>query len=89
MGGGLCIAVHAEANALLYASRSDTELATVYLWTDKESGEPCIGCWRLIMGAGVIRVVFPHQGHLCAVTDLEFEDIQQDGRLERIASQSG
>ena len=46
-----CIAIHAEANALLYADRDDCEGATLYC-TD----EPCKGCWKLIRGAGVARV---------------------------------
>lgn len=51
-GAGACIAVHAEANALLYADRDKTEGATLYC-TD----EPCDGCTRLIRGAGILRVV--------------------------------
>jgi dCMP deaminase len=49
-----CIAVHAEANALLYADGRHTRGATLYT-TDK----PCAGCERLIEGAGIIRVVYP------------------------------
>lgn len=90
-GPGLCIAVHAEANALLYADRGDTELSTLYLWTSVDHSEPCMGCWRLIMGAGIIRVVFPYAlapDGICVVTDVEYEDIQADGRLARIATKS-
>lgn len=54
-GEATCIAVHAEANALLYADRRDTEGGTLYL-TDA----PCAACRKLISGAGVIRVVWPH-----------------------------
>lgn len=53
-GAGSCIAVHAEGNVLLYASPENCEDATLYL-TD----EPCGGCERLILGAGVARVVYP------------------------------
>lgn len=49
-----CIAVHAEANALLHADGRHTRGATLYI-TDK----PCSGCERLIEGAGIIRVVHP------------------------------
>lgn len=52
-GAGSCIAVHAEANALLYADGMRTRGATLYC-TDK----PCDGCQRLIEGAGIERVVF-------------------------------
>lgn len=49
-----CRAVHAEANALLYASKNDCEGATLYI-TDP----PCDGCLKLIRGAGIARVVTP------------------------------
>ncbi len=52
-GLGSCIAVHAEANALLYADGMRTRGATLYC-TDK----PCDGCQRLIEGAGVKHVVW-------------------------------
>jgi dCMP deaminase len=47
-----CIAVHAEANALLYADRDKCEGATIYV-TDA----PCIECTKLIYGAGISHVV--------------------------------
>lgn len=50
-GPGRCIALHAEANALLYA-RTSTKGATAYL-TDK----PCPTCARLLAGAQIERVV--------------------------------
>ncbi|MFC9974332.1 deoxycytidylate deaminase [Spirillospora sp. NPDC127200] len=53
-GPGTCHAVHAEANALLYAGRDGTSGSTLYLTT-----EPCDGCWRLIHAAGISRVVWP------------------------------
>jgi dCMP deaminase len=55
-GPGSCIAVHAEANALLYASRDMTEGATLYV-----TGEPCMGCRRLVRGSGIIRVVYRNE----------------------------
>lgn len=54
-GPGACISVHAEVNALLYASRADTENGTMYC-TD----EPCNGCWKAIRGAGITRLVTPY-----------------------------
>lgn len=53
-GPGSCIAIHAEANAIIYADRSRCEGATIYV-----TCEPCEGCSRLIAGAGIVRVVFP------------------------------
>lgn len=61
-GPGFCIAVHAEANALLYASREQTEGATMYTWANLPKTEPCVGCWRLIAGAGITRCVWLENG---------------------------
>ena len=49
-----CIAVHAEANALLYADGWLTPGATLYT-----TAEPCVSCGKLIDGAGIARVVWP------------------------------
>lgn len=49
---GNCDAVHAEANALLYAYR-DVRGATLYC-TDK----PCVDCAKLIEGAGIKEVIW-------------------------------
>ena len=68
-GPGYCIAVHAEANALLYADRDKTEGATLYTWSDTASAEPCISCWRLIAGAGIDVVVYPLPGGDLAQVD--------------------
>lgn len=48
-----CIAIHAEANALLFA-RTSCKGATAYV-----SSEVCPDCWKLLRGAGVVRVVAP------------------------------
>jgi dCMP deaminase len=49
-----CRSIHAESNALLYASRDDCVGATLYITDD-----PCNGCLKLIRGAGIRRVVAP------------------------------
>jgi dCMP deaminase len=49
-----CIAVHAEANALLRASWADLRGASLYI-TDS----PCHECSRLISAAGIARVITP------------------------------
>jgi dCMP deaminase len=46
-----CVAIHAEANALLWA-RASCKGATAYI-TDK----PCPSCAKLLAGAGIERVV--------------------------------
>jgi len=47
-----CPSIHAEANALLYASRAETERATLYV-----THSPCADCAKLISNSGVTRVV--------------------------------
>ncbi len=51
-GESRCIAVHAEANAIVYAGRERTKGATIYV-TD----EPCYLCALIIKAAGITRVV--------------------------------
>ena len=60
----LCRSVHAEANAIISASRADLLDATLYLAchdaaTDQLDGavEPCSMCKRLILNAGIRHVV--------------------------------
>ena len=53
-GAGACLALHAEQNALLYASRDECEGGTLYI-----TREPCDGCSRMIRGSGIARVVTP------------------------------
>lgn len=48
-----CVAVHAEANALLYADRDKTEGATLYV-----TREPCAGCAKLARAAGIARISY-------------------------------
>lgn len=52
-GLGSCIAVHAEANALLYGDRGDVRGSTLYLWGSHGEYPPCEGCRRLLRAAGV------------------------------------
>lgn len=47
-----CIAVHAEANALLWSDQTLREGATLIV-----NGPPCHECGRLIAGSGIARVV--------------------------------
>ena len=50
---GFCIAIHAEVNALLFATR-DTKGSTIYI-TDP----PCPGCRKALAAAGIVRAVWP------------------------------
>ena len=51
-GPGRCIAVHAEANALLFSDATARAGATLYV-----NGPPCADCAKLIAASGVARVV--------------------------------
>lgn len=60
----LCRSVHAEANAIIHASRLDMLEATLYLaCLDAKTGRfisgtrPCRMCRRLIINAGMARVI--------------------------------
>lgn len=52
-GPGTCIAIHAEANALLRAGR-DSRNAFMYI-----TGVPCDGCVKLMKGAGMAGAIWP------------------------------
>lgn len=52
-GPGLCIAIHAEANALLRAG-TRARGAVIY-----STSQPCYNCMRLIKGAMLYRIVWP------------------------------
>jgi dCMP deaminase len=54
-GPGRCIAVHAEANALLFSDATARQGATLYV-----NGPPCPDCAKLIASSGVSRVVHAH-----------------------------
>lgn len=47
-----CIAIHAEANAVLFASPEERDGASLYC-----TGAPCFGCAKLIANSGVAEVV--------------------------------
>ena len=59
-----CVAVHAECNAIISASRNELLGATLYLY-GYENGEPlkapepCLICSRLIKNAGIKNVITP------------------------------
>ena len=59
----LCRSVHAEANAIIHASRNDTLGGTLYLVGKNaadnsyvENAAPCSMCKRMIINAGIDRV---------------------------------
>ena len=53
----LCIATHAEVNAILDTDRDRRQGATLYC-----THAPCPGCAKVIASAGIIRTVSPGNG---------------------------
>ena len=59
----LCHSVHAEANAIIRASVAELRGATIYIsGTDDDDNEclsePCMMCKRMILNAGMAKVVY-------------------------------
>jgi len=54
-GPGICMSIHSEANAIIYADGMKIRGADLYT----VPGEPCAGCWKLIHGAGIASVYWP------------------------------
>lgn len=55
-----CIAIHAEANAILYSAPEERDGASIYI-----TGVPCFGCAKLIANSGITEVVAtgdPYEG---------------------------
>lgn len=83
----LCRSVHAEMNAIISAARSDMIGATLYLaGREVKTGEyvpnpaPCSMCKRLIINAGIVRVVARKNKTEYSVTDVQ-EWIDNDESL--------
>jgi len=59
----LCRSVHAEQNAMIQASRRDMIGGTLYLVGENPDGAPCdafpcVVCLRMIINAGIVRLVY-------------------------------
>lgn len=85
----LCRSVHAEANAIISAARRDMLGSTLYLvGRDAGTGEyypdstPCAMCRRLIINAGIEKVVARTGPDAYTVTSVR-EWIDNDDTLER------
>ena len=84
----LCRSVHAEANAIIHASRSEMTGATLYLvGVDAQTEElvpdasPCSMCKRMIINAGISRVIIPNTPD--SFTAIYVQDwIENDGSLQ-------
>ena len=83
----LCRSVHAEANAIISAARRDMLGGTLYLVGRNagsnelvENATPCAMCRRLIINAGIKRVVARTGAETYSVTEVE-EWIENDDTL--------
>ncbi len=84
----LCRSVHAEANAIISASRREVLGATLYMvCRDPATGEllpgstSCSMCRRLIINAGISRVVIRDTPTDYRVVDVQEEWIDQDDSI--------
>ena len=83
----LCRSVHAEANAIISAARSETLGATLYMvCKDPKTGElipgstSCSMCRRLIINAGIKRVVIRNTETDYSVVEVE-DWVREDDSL--------
>ena len=84
----LCRSVHAEANAIISAARSEVLGATLYMaFQDPKTGQlipdstSCSMCRRLIINAGIKRVVIRDTPTDYRVVDVERDWVAQDDSL--------
>ena len=84
----LCRSVHAEANAIISASRSQCIGATLFLCgKDAVTGEyfegstPCSMCRRLIINAGISRVVIRNNKTTYTAIDVERDWVEKDEEI--------
>lgn len=82
-GPGRCVAVHAEANALLYCDREDLVGATLYI-----TRPACAACSKLIKAAGIKRVKTPEPYE--DWPNLEMPEQEEDpiGRAQELITES-
>lgn len=87
----LCRSVHAEANAIIAASRNDMIGATLYLaGRDAASNElidhanSCSMCKRLIINAGIKNVIIRNTCDQYSVIDVEKDWVECDESLDGV-----
>ena len=85
----LCRSVHAEANCIISASRRDMLGGTLYLvGRDKKTGElvndasSCAMCKRMIINAGIEKVVIRNTPTEFTVVSVEDDWIEKDDSLD-------
>lgn len=84
----LCRSVHAEANAIISASRREMLGATLYMaCVDPSSGElipgstSCSMCRRQIINAGIERIVIRDTPYEYRIVDVERDWVDEDDSL--------
>ena len=84
----MCRSVHAEANAIISAARKDMLGGTLYLvGTERATGEyvkqasSCAMCKRMIINAGIRRVVVRRPEGKFVTVDVQKEWIENDDSL--------
>lgn len=91
----LCRSVHAEANAIISAARRDMVGATLYLVGVEAAGggyiqgvTPCAMCRRLIINAGITRVIARVNKNEYKVTHVRDWIYDDDTLAERVDTKS-
>lgn len=87
----LCRSVHAEANAIISAARSDMLGSTLYLVGKEytsgdyvQNANPCAMCKRLIINAGIKTVIVRDDRQNYRVTDVEESWVNTDASMEQM-----
>jgi len=60
-----CVAIHAEANAILWSDASARQGGTLFV-----NGPPCFGCAKLIANSGISKVVFYPDEEYANIADI-------------------
>ena len=92
----LCVSVHAEQNAIIHAARRDMIGSTLYvagfdMKTDQESKGtfPCYLCKRMIINAGIAKVVALEPGNNMTVYDVNDFIKEEEVDLSKVAGYGG
>lgn len=87
----LCRSVHAEQNAIINASRSEMLGATLYLVGLEcrsggyvEAAAPCSLCKRMIINAGIERVIVRDTKDTYRIFEVDEEWVAHDDSIEGI-----
>ncbi len=86
----LCRSVHAEANAIIHASRNDMLDAALYLVGKENDGEyvknasPCSMCRRMIINAGIRTVIVRDTRDEHRTFDVNEAWVQVDNSIEGV-----